>query len=161
MILFSFLTFLLLLPFFLAVACPGLSSPSAPEVAFLPLPRPELGGYCFNYKFNNKFLGLTSSLLSRNLLSEPRSFVFLSSQRILHAAMGDLSLQNTALLNSRLRWRKVAAIYTNLKSTANTRCPQGQRVCVVRSQYGPSVCSLFSLYIFIKLHVHHAVLDLN
>lgn len=61
----------------------------------------------------------------------------------------------------KVKMEKSSCYLHQLKSIIKTRCPQGQRVHVVWSRHGPSVCSLFSLYMFIKLQIRHAVLDLN
>lgn len=91
------------------------------------------GLFCFNNKFNCKFLGLTSSLLSRNLLSEPRSSYFSKAPRgFLHAAVGHLSPENTMVLNSMVKMQKGSRNLPPPKGITNPRCPQGVREHIAR-----------------------------
>lgn len=81
-----------------------------------------------NNKFNYKFLGLTSSLLSRNLLSEPRNSYFFKAPRgFIHATMGDLSPENTMVLNSVVKMQKGSCNLPSPKGITNPRRPQGRR----------------------------------
>lgn len=116
--------------------------------------------HCTNPAASESYLmiDLTSSLLSRNLPSEPGVLIFVKlTKDFAHSCGRALPEHGSSKVN--VKMEKGSCNFHQLKSFTTTRCSQDKRAGIVWSWCGLSVGSLFSLICIYKTLTYSIIIS--
>lgn len=132
-------------PCFSAALCPAASERGLPSAS-----RTGAGGF-FNYKFNYKFLELTSPLPSRSLPREPRVLISVKLAGDSARSCGRARCQGHSSSRVKVQTEKSSRGFHQPKSFTETRCSQGRGQVLSRGSV-VRVCAVYvAFYVFMKL----------